>query len=496
MKVFIVGFFLLSACASKPIDADQNWCQKNLSDQENLRRCHDQNFEKLKTDPGPAMLTLEQLCNQNHLGRACSNVAYNSEEPVPGSKVDLKMANEYYTKGCDLGDGIACMSLADLIFQGRGTAPNPAKGVQLLQKSCDLNYGQGCLRVAMVVLRGKLLPANPEEVTKLMEKACDLGDAMGCHDLGYRYMDGLGTARDQVRALDVIGLSCEKGFPRGCGSLGTFYMMGVAEGGVDYAQAYELLQRGCAGLDGPSCSNLGYMIETGKGVAADPVRAAQFYIQACSKGDLMGCGNLGVLQAEGRGVNRDDRGALPNLERACSDEVPEACRYMAIFHEEGRAGLPKAQVTANFYRKKACQFGDELSCSKIAVGFESLCAKEDTLVLACMTGAKRMVSICSHAQNLLYRFGRKNKIELEWSGAIKFLAESWANGEKNSLEFTNGTTRYEVGEEISKNTDPPTKKVKVTVSERQKKNSPECHVPILGTLNSDSVKKAHNLSAN
>ncbi len=501
MKYYIavVYFFSQFGCANHPVNEAKNCLGEQLSVKESTA-CHDQAFENLKKEPQQATQILKNLCGQKKIARACSNLGFFYEDPKSGSPIDLNASLQYYQLSCELGDGVGCNNLANLYILGRGTAPDSPAGVRHLLKSCELNYAPACYRVSVITMRGKLLKSDATSAAEFMQKACDLGDAIGCNDLGYLYMDGQGVTRDQTKALKYISKACDQGLPRGCGTLGSFYLMGGAES-IDYAKAYELIQQACTADDFPSCSNLGFMIETGKGMSADPARAAQFYVKACSGGDLLGCGNLGVLLAEGRGVERNDLTALPHLERACSDRVPEACRYQAIFYLEGRAGLPKSKKTSDYFRKKACEYGDELSCTELTKGFASLCLKDETPAFGCLTGEARMASLCLKTNGLkpstlIYRFGQAGKIDLAYSEKFEFLEDRWTNGESYRLTFKNGSsTKYELIETITKKSDPPTKAVEIRVEQKKKETNIQCRVPVLGSLNSEIIKKAANLGA-
>ena len=253
-----------------------------------------------------------------------------------------------------------------------------------------------------------------------------------------------------------------------------------------------------AGDDAPSCTNLGYLFEAGKGIAPVPKTAARYYDKACSSGDALGCGNLGVLLAEGRGVPQDDNAALPLLEKGCADEGSDSCANLALFHEKGRAGLPVSKSTASFYREKACGLGDEAACSVLARGFTSLCGKQETQVLSCMTGEKRMLSICgvqSASQKVLlsYRFGTSRHQGLKFEGPMKFVSDTWGNGEKYVLSFQNGGSRYEVVETISKMTEPAVRSVQIHVNQNSKSTQIECRVPLMGSLASDLIREAENV---
>lgn len=488
--------FLMTSCSHAP---DRSACDGDLSQYQAQARCHDEAFYALKTSPDRSMAHLLALCDRNNLARACSNAAHTYENPlVSGTAPDFSRAREYYLKGCDRGDGVACHNLANLHILGRGVPADDKTGVEYLERACELNYAIACYRLAVITTRGKVLPFDLVAAAGFLQKGCDLGDPPSCHDLGYLYLDGKGVERDGQTALDLFRRSCDQGLPRGCGSLGALYMQGGSDG-IDYAKARELMQTACAGEDAPSCSNLGYLIETGKGVPADPARAAQYYSKACKGGDMMGCGNLGVLLSEGRGVVRNDLEALPLLERGCSDAASDSCRSLASFHEDGRAGLPRSEVTARYFRTKACEYGDEPSCTFLSRGFESLCGSGEQTVLACMTGEIRLVSLCSKSAPdgssiLSYRFGTRKTVDLDFSGDFYLKSDSWSSGERYLLDFTNGTAFYSLEENRDNSQDPPRKRVEIVVEIDGQATRIPCHYPVIGSIKNDDIKNATNLS--
>jgi TPR repeat protein len=497
LVIFIVSTMFVS-CSSTPTQAEnKNPCDEDLSHQDLLIQCHDFAYNSLSSNVTFARAALTSLCEKQELARACSNLAFSYDNPGPSLILDYANSIKFYERGCQLGDGVGCNNLANHYIEGLGTKIDKNKAVTLLQKSCDLNYPMACYRLAVITMRGVLLKNNPQKVAELMIKGCSLGDSISCHDLGYLYIDGNGVAKDPKKAVELFTFACDKGLPRGCGSLGSFYLAGGVVA-VDYLKAHELLQKACSGEDAPSCSNLGYMIETGKGSEADPKNAAQYYSKACTAGDSLGCGNLGVLLASGKGVQKNDSMALPKLSIGCADKNPEACRYLAQFHEQGLAKLPRSKETAKFYYLQGCESGDEISCEAISTDFKTLCFEKENNILTCMTGEKRMLSLCSNNSNpnaeiLNYRFGRPDKVEMEYNGKMKFISENFGTEVNNRLSFNKGKTQYSISESIIKTSDPAVKKVKIEVSSNGKKINIECHYPILGTLNSESMMRATNL---
>jgi len=78
-------------------------------------------------------------------------------------------------------------------------------------------------------------------------------------------------------------------------------------------------------VDGNSVHSLG-SVSDGRGVPADPSRAADSFLRACDAGEPRGCVNLGVLTANGTGVLKDDVRARELYQRACDGGDEESCK--------------------------------------------------------------------------------------------------------------------------------------------------------------------------
>lgn len=81
----------------------------------------------------------------------------------------------------------------------------------------------------------------------------------------------------------------------------------------------------CEGGKARSCTDLGSMYETGRGVEQDYARAAELFKKGCEGGDMLGCTYLGGLYETGRGVEEDKPQALVLYQKGCQDGIQLAC---------------------------------------------------------------------------------------------------------------------------------------------------------------------------
>lgn len=98
------------------------------------------------------------------------------------------------------------------------------------------------------------------------------------------------------------------------------------------ARFYERL---CEEDDDEACLDLGQMIEKGRGIAKDPVRAAEMY-----------------------------RRVAASYEKRCERDA-EACWRLGLLHEQGR-GAPKDPARSAALYRGSCQRGNRAGCQLAA----------------------------------------------------------------------------------------------------------------------------------
>jgi S1-C subfamily serine protease len=84
--------------------------------------------------------------------------------------------------------------------------------------------------------------------------------------------------------------------------------------------------------------NLGAMYDTGKGVARNPVKAAQWYRVAAEIGNTYAQYNLGQLYAEGRGVDRDMKQAYDWFRKSAEQGLSVAQYQLGLIFAEAHGG--------------------------------------------------------------------------------------------------------------------------------------------------------------
>ena len=238
-----------------------------------------------------------------------------SEDKATEARIN---AQTWYDKACQAGNGWMCWNVSDWYLR-EGVLEifprDPARAMSMLRRGCDLGYGPSCLTLAQHMLAGKETKKDVPGAVSLMQRACDGGRWEDCEMLGNTYRDGVGLTRNPVLAIAAYTRACELTGARACHSAGALY----AEGdGVpkDLAKARELFALGCRdGVRGwDACKSLGEALEKGLGGAKDPAKAAEAYEAGCMKG---GCLRAGTIWERGLGVDADMDKALAAYTKGC-----------------------------------------------------------------------------------------------------------------------------------------------------------------------------------
>lgn len=99
--------------------------------------------------------------------------------------------------------------------------------------------------------------------------------------------------------------------------------------------------------------NLGFLHESGWGVAKDFVAAARWYQAAADQGDPRAQYNLGSLYLGGQGVTRNDALGMQWIRKAAESGHTKARELLAKSYAEGRYGLPRDAALAKHWRENA-----------------------------------------------------------------------------------------------------------------------------------------------
>ena len=121
-------------------------------------------------------------------------------------------------------------------------------------------------------------------------------------------------------------------------------------------------QRECDANNGESCLQLGILLEKGKQIQKNVMRAEELYKKACNLDSANACAVLGTFYAEGigsKGINLD--AAFIYTEKACKKEHYSACVNLGVMYLQGQ-GVEKNFTKAVNIFNETCNKGSQISC--------------------------------------------------------------------------------------------------------------------------------------
>jgi TPR repeat protein len=166
-----------------------------------------------------------------------------------------------------------------------------------------------------------------------LQKQCDLGTASACLKLGGAYQDGShGLAADGVRAADLYDRACTLGDVHGCNNLAVMFEKGIGRP-LDLGRALSMYEKSCAADHALACRNVGRLYRDGLGAPANPAKADEAFKKAatlsrklCDAKVAEGCSNLGFMLRTGKeGLPQNEADAEQLLQRACDLGYTSIC---------------------------------------------------------------------------------------------------------------------------------------------------------------------------
>lgn len=145
-------------------------------------------------------------CNDNKFGLSCDAYGRLAFRGQGMEAPDIKLALEYFIKGCDLNEPRACYHGGQMLGVvdkrvNEIVPPNPEKSIEMLKGSClSGKQPQACTLVHSFYLRGVHgKPADLKKAADFALIACDQDEYMGCFNLSKMYELGDGVSIDKEK---------------------------------------------------------------------------------------------------------------------------------------------------------------------------------------------------------------------------------------------------------------------------------------------------------
>ena len=222
-------------------------------------------------------------------------------------------------EGCHLGDARACLWLGDVLrLDGLDASPALERARTLSRAACESNDLDACEPWFQAGLR--LGVFTETERARLAGRWCTRGATWACSALGDAYWRGTGVFenRSEGRKLGLEG--CAANVPLGCQVVAQASML---DG--DWAAAARAAEVACRARLADSCTILGSLTRTGRGVPEDEADGEALLARGCRLGSAEGCTRL----VEAKTLGEDQRRQL--MELGCRyGSVPSCAQRMAL----------------------------------------------------------------------------------------------------------------------------------------------------------------------
>lgn len=308
------------------------------------------------------------------------------------------LADQAFDAGCQAGDAVSCRLDAELLDQVPDVPRTERTVTALLEDACDKRDAPSCVWLGDV-RRLAEVDATPalQRARELTRAACEANDLDACqpfYEASVRL--GLLTATEQARS---VGRWCTRGALWACSALGDAYWRGT---GVfeDRLEARKLAAEGCAAEVPLGCQVVAQaaMADGDWAAAVAPARLA------CRARLAESCTILGQLTRTGRGVGEDETEGEALLARGCRLGSADGCTRLVeakTIGEEQRRALMDI----------GCRFGSVPSCAQRMALEPPLSGPplEHALKLRCDTGAD--FHSCGVLGQLLLHPGGKRDVE-------------------------------------------------------------------------------------
>ncbi|NHK26711.1 sel1 repeat family protein [Parvularcula flava] len=165
-----------------------------------------------------ALLSGAAACDYGD-GRSCYLLGtLYTDPPLAGRQPDIKAANDYYQKACDLDFAAGCGAVA--YYGDRAALGVPAEHrASMAKKGCMLDDENSCTYYGLYASQGVGMEVDPMLTFAAFMKACDLSSAAGCANVGAMYEYGNFAPQSIERASGYYDWGCRLGNAGACQSM-------------------------------------------------------------------------------------------------------------------------------------------------------------------------------------------------------------------------------------------------------------------------------------
>ena len=196
-----------------------------------------------------------------------------------------------HTAATDERDPHAMHALGNAYLAGVGTTARPHLAEYWFKEAAKLDYAEA-MRSLGDLSRTRMNDSSHREALVWYQKAVDSGSIDARVDIGMMYEFGWGLQRDHGKALEWYRSAAAAGSPRGAWAVGQSYQKGVGVA-PDYDEAMLWYERAAQAGSANAMNSIGVLYENGLGVGKSRWKAYRWYKRAEKAGSPLARGNLG-----------------------------------------------------------------------------------------------------------------------------------------------------------------------------------------------------------
>lgn len=185
---------------------------------------------------------------------------------------------------CQDDRGAECLTLGQVLSEGRLVKHNAALAGVAFGHGCDLGASGAC---------SKLIELVGGDGKDALLQACGHSDGASCFLMGSLYSGGNGVPKNDALAFKLFRMSCELEWWRACGRLGVSYLVGQGTS-ADVSKAMKNFETGCQGRNAASCLEAGKLYLQGNAGLRDINLARKRFEEACELGLATACPQTGA----------------------------------------------------------------------------------------------------------------------------------------------------------------------------------------------------------
>lgn len=164
---------------------------------------------------------------------------------------------------------------------------------------------------------------------------------------------------DIEKGKQYLELSCEQGHLTACDQIGDGYEYGKNGYPKDPAKSIHYEIKSCDNGNGITCALLGfYYLDKVK----DKSEAFKYFSMSCNipESRQKSCFTIALMHEQGVGTEKNLQKAISVHEENCNiNESQRSCQHLGVIYRDKIKDTPKSKA----YFQKACEYGDEDSCS-------------------------------------------------------------------------------------------------------------------------------------